>query len=490
MVDSLTNADFRTLLNASDRSVLTELTTHRKRKKSGIGIGVGGELKKENRKQKYLQFQKLQKKDNEKEAKTEEVEERPQDDSSYKDRAAGRRLNAEEYAQVAEEFNTQKERSIAESKFLGGDVTHTHLVKGLDFSLLAKVREELHKKVRSVFPEPVSELKTTSRLLSPRARKILRLMASELHPHQSSYKEKLDRIQRVLQQGARFKGNTQNFLPGRMLFEFRLRNPNEDSESDVDGVHVFPLQQSSDIPVAIFHSRVDCAHLYSSSDVGICGNSGLVSSLSPDLMSEIAAIVQWQAQNKKKGQGRRRRVSNAPWTTTRRPATFAETPHGREEDDIFPNVGRFEVEKAAPKEAATAAETPKNNRSAVNSFLSKSAAADASYLSENDDADDAMCESPPQEPVDPTGSITGTHSLLSILHAHIYYFCRFVGRLSMDSFATTILLLFVVLFGVCGNHLFHATSYCNQESTFHLLIYFRDVICPVSPMRCNSYCRK
>ena len=30
--------------------------------------------------------------------------------------------------------------SIEESKFLGGDLEHTHLVKGLDFALLQKVR--------------------------------------------------------------------------------------------------------------------------------------------------------------------------------------------------------------------------------------------------------------------------------------------------------------------------------------------------------------
>jgi hypothetical protein len=32
--------------------------------------------------------------------------------------------------------------SIEESKFMGGDVEHTHLVKGLDFALLQKVRAE------------------------------------------------------------------------------------------------------------------------------------------------------------------------------------------------------------------------------------------------------------------------------------------------------------------------------------------------------------
>lgn len=35
---------------------------------------------------------------------------------------------------------------IQESKFLGGDMEHTHLVKGLDYALLQKVRSEIQHK--------------------------------------------------------------------------------------------------------------------------------------------------------------------------------------------------------------------------------------------------------------------------------------------------------------------------------------------------------
>ncbi|XP_075146746.1 IC cytokine homolog beag [Haematobia irritans] len=40
----------------------------------------------------------------------------------------------------------RRRRIIQESKFLGGDMEHTHLVKGLDYALLQKVRSELHVK--------------------------------------------------------------------------------------------------------------------------------------------------------------------------------------------------------------------------------------------------------------------------------------------------------------------------------------------------------
>lgn len=49
-------------------------------------------------------------------------------------------------APTADQSNTAAERrrlAIQESKFLGGDMEHTHLVKGLDFALLQKVRSEI-----------------------------------------------------------------------------------------------------------------------------------------------------------------------------------------------------------------------------------------------------------------------------------------------------------------------------------------------------------
>ncbi|CAE6417658.1 unnamed protein product [Rhizoctonia solani] len=74
-------------------------------------------------------------------------------DSKYRDRAAERRGGANEYAEVEgllEEFEKRtagedKEIVDEQRKYLGGDATHTVLVKGLDFALLEqqRAREEL-----------------------------------------------------------------------------------------------------------------------------------------------------------------------------------------------------------------------------------------------------------------------------------------------------------------------------------------------------------
>lgn len=41
----------------------------------------------------------------------------------------------------------KRRQLIQESKFLGGDMEHTHLVKGLDFALLQKASQQTRKNI-------------------------------------------------------------------------------------------------------------------------------------------------------------------------------------------------------------------------------------------------------------------------------------------------------------------------------------------------------
>ncbi|CAB3402325.1 unnamed protein product [Caenorhabditis bovis] len=82
---------------------------------------------------------------------------------NYRDRAAERRKQSDApedptkltaaYRAVPGDARTARDQAdlrkqaILESKYLGGDIEHTHLVKGLDYSLLNKVRSEITKTV-------------------------------------------------------------------------------------------------------------------------------------------------------------------------------------------------------------------------------------------------------------------------------------------------------------------------------------------------------
>ena len=80
----------------------------------------------------------------------------------YRDRAAERQkgLNID-YAQT----ETMKKVSAEHSKYLGGDLKHTHLVKGLDFALLRKVRDEMKEKLTDSKSDDMGKKKLKSELV-------------------------------------------------------------------------------------------------------------------------------------------------------------------------------------------------------------------------------------------------------------------------------------------------------------------------------------
>ncbi|KAI0987885.1 hypothetical protein GJ496_005771 [Pomphorhynchus laevis] len=142
---SLTNADFRKLLMTSNSGSIDASTVNDKRPKPS-----------EKRKQKKLRYTKTSK------------EEKSGGKSGlvkYRDRAKERRENVkDEVADIQQQIQqstttsyravgpdakatidaaARRRQIIEESKYLGGDISHTHLVKGLDYALLQKIRKEL-----------------------------------------------------------------------------------------------------------------------------------------------------------------------------------------------------------------------------------------------------------------------------------------------------------------------------------------------------------
>jgi len=61
--------------------------------------------------------------------------------SKYRDRASERRLGIDKSAEDIQLEALVSKLDAEQTKYLGGDVDHTHLVKGLDYALLRKSRE-------------------------------------------------------------------------------------------------------------------------------------------------------------------------------------------------------------------------------------------------------------------------------------------------------------------------------------------------------------
>eukprot|EP00262_Sarcandra_glabra_P018692 TRINITY_DN679_c1_g1_i1.p1 TRINITY_DN679_c1_g1~~TRINITY_DN679_c1_g1_i1.p1 ORF type:complete len:569 (+),score=147.65 TRINITY_DN679_c1_g1_i1:313-2019(+) len=113
--------------------------------------------------------------------------------------------------------------SIENSKYLGGDVEHTHLVKGLDYALLHKVRSEIDKK-----PDSDDEVDGKSR--APKEDQPLSFRTATA---KSVY-------QWIVKPQSIIKPN-EMFLPGRMAFIFNTDD-------------IF----SHDIPTTVHRSKADC----------------------------------------------------------------------------------------------------------------------------------------------------------------------------------------------------------------------------------------
>ncbi|RCI03330.1 hypothetical protein CU098_002561, partial [Rhizopus stolonifer] len=143
-------------------------------------------------------------------------------DINYRDRAAERRqqeieqdesqLSTEELLkrtqkEVDEELNPQQ--LYEQSKYLGGDVGHTHLVKGLDFALLNKVRNDISKEEQAE-PMEIEQEEMPVETVEEKKPMFQNLMAKNIYDHITNESKQPEK-QRV-----------ELFERGRMGFVFEL----------------------------------------------------------------------------------------------------------------------------------------------------------------------------------------------------------------------------------------------------------------------------
>lgn len=173
----------------------------------------------------------------------------------YRDRARERRdgtnseyqtedpmNNASAYRAVAPDLKSgmdaaeRRRQMILQSKFLGGDMEHTHLVKGLDYALLQKVRSEIEIKEQE--QEQEMEKLATKPKEEPKKKK-----EPEKKDEEMQFKTKMARNVHKTIATMRSKVIEKNelFTPGRMAYVFEI---------DDEGVEV-------DIPTTLIRSKAD-----------------------------------------------------------------------------------------------------------------------------------------------------------------------------------------------------------------------------------------
>lgn len=134
----------------------------------------------------------------------------------------------------------RRRQMISESKFLGGDMEHTHLVKGLDYALLQKVRSEIvvkeqeqeieMEKLAEEAEEKEKEEKEEKATLNEEP-EYKSIMGRNIHNIVSFYR-------------SRHVDKNELFAPGRMAYVIELED--ETAESDIPTTLI---RSKADVPV-------------------------------------------------------------------------------------------------------------------------------------------------------------------------------------------------------------------------------------------------
>uniref|UniRef100_A0A7S3YXM4 RED-like N-terminal domain-containing protein n=1 Tax=Lotharella globosa TaxID=91324 RepID=A0A7S3YXM4_9EUKA len=154
--------------------------------------------------------------------------------SDYRDRAKERREQKQK--QEEEELKKYAHMSVEKTKFLGGDVEHTHLVKGLDFALLQRYKEELEReemeKLEIAYEEAQAEKKVKDKAKKAKEEAEKDKPKFTTVVGRSIYNAAIGNALRRKEEYS-----LSNFVPGRMTFEF-----------DLDPI-------GSELPTTIVHSK-------------------------------------------------------------------------------------------------------------------------------------------------------------------------------------------------------------------------------------------
>eukprot|EP00731_Ephydatia_muelleri_P030658 Em0022g172a len=257
-----------------------------------------------------------------KEAEAEDEEENPEWAANYRDRARERRegKNADYgtsddilpstsgYRAVAPDNDPNimaemRKQVIQESKFLGGDMEHTHLVKGLDYALLQKVRSEL---------EALEDMEKDKKVLEKKKEKEKEKAAEA---QDITFKTTLAKnVHRTLFQ---IKPPQKNefFQPGRMAYVFEL----DDEYTE------------SDIPTTLIRSKADCPNM--ESQTTLTTNDIVINKLT-QILSYLRQGARAPAKKgKKKDKGSDKPLAEEVHVPVRKPQPLGES--------IFPDAGDY-----------------------------------------------------------------------------------------------------------------------------------------------------
>ncbi|THD28082.1 IK cytokine down-regulator of HLA II [Fasciola hepatica] len=207
---------------------------------------------------------------------------------------------------AASESHAERRRMmIQESKYLGGDMEHTHLVKGLDYVLLQKVRLEIQNK------ELEAEQQLDDELTKPE-------MNKESGEDSMQVRTRLAANICDLLFGERPLERNDYFRPGRMAYRIELEDDSVDFE----------------VPATVIRSKSDCMQLDGKSSAAITTNEIVINKLT-QILSYLRAGKRHAKKTKLKGRTGEREIQGYETNVKE----HVHRPSGAVGGDIFEGVG-------------------------------------------------------------------------------------------------------------------------------------------------------
>ncbi|KAF5281718.1 hypothetical protein FQA39_LY17739 [Lamprigera yunnana] len=318
----LTNDDFRKLLMTprATPSSAPAVGSMREAMNHATSMGPPKEDPNEARRKKKSYYAKLKKQEDNKLAELAE---------KYRDRASERRnganpdyqnvdpMNAAQaYRAVAPDLKSgfdaaeRRKQMIQESKYLGGDMEHTHLVKGLDYALLQKVRAEIQQR------ETEQEIEM-ERLLSKQAEELEKKdEMNKKEDEEIQFKTKIGRAihRTICALKSRHIERNELFAHGRMAYVIDL-----DDESE------------SDIPTNIIRSKADVP------------TSELTATLTTNdiVINKLTQILSYLRQGNRKNKKNKRNLDRKDYDDSEQQEEGRGQKRPNEDDSIYGDIGDY-----------------------------------------------------------------------------------------------------------------------------------------------------
>ncbi|KAK2197994.1 bifunctional Protein Red-like/RED-like [Babesia duncani] len=241
--------------------------------------------------------------------------------SNYRNRALERsKLKDEYHLKIENEYQQMKKQTIEESRYMGGDLEHTHLVKGLDYVLLRKIKQDMARTSLDLVDASQDETEREGIGHTEIGFYLYKNYLYHTHPRHRDFKEKFYNTFRLIQKGHKLHRDVSR---AESFYKFQLQM--DPDENDIPSTTVYNSQTAKD------------------------SGRTLTTFIDPSLKAELSDAFEWHHENKmRKRKDRCKLLWSWIFSVPFRPGAMdleKDEIATDEDEDIFQNAGEYKSDE-------------------------------------------------------------------------------------------------------------------------------------------------